>query len=78
MRETGLLLTSVPPEVLESGFYKGSKDKNEQKIIRNVFVDGDDFFTFGDLIHLDKEYFVYFKDRIGKKFSNIPPPLHPE
>ncbi|KAK3585281.1 hypothetical protein CHS0354_040225 [Potamilus streckersoni] len=66
--ETGLLLTTIPPEVFEIGFYKGSKDINEKKIIRNVFKDGDAFFSYGDLIMIDSNYFAYFKDRLGDTF----------
>ncbi|KAL3865944.1 hypothetical protein ACJMK2_043288 [Sinanodonta woodiana] len=66
--ETGLLLTTIPPEYLEVGFYKGSNDINEKKIIRNVFKDGDAFFSFGDLIMIDNDYFAYFKDRLGDTF----------
>ncbi|KAL3865943.1 hypothetical protein ACJMK2_043287 [Sinanodonta woodiana] len=66
--ETGLLLTTIPPEYLEVGFYKGSKDINEKKIIRNVFKDGDAFFSYGDLIMIDNDYFAYFKDRLGDTF----------
>ncbi|KAL3865948.1 hypothetical protein ACJMK2_043292 [Sinanodonta woodiana] len=66
--ETGLLLTTIPPQILETGFYKGSKEMNEKRIIRNVFKDGDVFFCYGDLLQIDHDYFAYFKDRLGDTF----------
>ena len=44
---------------------------SEKKILRNVFVDGDKYFNSGDLMYLDKDYFVYFKDRLGDTFRYI-------
>ncbi|KAL3865947.1 hypothetical protein ACJMK2_043291 [Sinanodonta woodiana] len=66
--ETGLLLTTIPPHILQAGFYKGSKEMNEKKIIRNVFKDGDVYFCYGDLLQIDNDYFAYFKDRLGDTF----------
>ncbi|KAL3865946.1 hypothetical protein ACJMK2_043290 [Sinanodonta woodiana] len=66
--ETGLLLATIPPQILQAGFYKGSKEMNEKRIIRNVFKDGDVFFCYGDLLQIDNDYFAYFKDRLGDTF----------
>ena len=41
---------------------------NEKKIVKNVLQIGDEFFNFGDLVFLDDDYFVYFRDRIGDTF----------
>lgn len=64
--EEGIVLAAIPPEIKE--FYKGSKQINEKKIERNVFNDGDAYFNFGDLLYLDKDYFLYFRDRVGDTF----------
>lgn len=64
--EPGLLLQGIPPTV--KAFYKGSKEMNEKKIVRDVFVEGDEYFNTGDLLYLDKDYFVYFQDRMGDTF----------
>jgi len=61
------LIASIPP-VYEQGFYKGGKEVNEKKIVRNAFEKGDSYFNYGDLMYQDKDYFVYFKDRVGDTF----------
>ncbi|KAH3858043.1 long-chain fatty acid transport protein 2-like isoform X2 [Dreissena polymorpha] len=66
--EPGLLLGSIPPIYADLKFYKGNKEVNEKKILRNVLREGDMFFNFGDLLSLDKDYFVYFRDRVGDTF----------
>lgn len=53
------------------GFYLGGKDINEKKYVRNVFVEGDVYFNFGDLMYYDKDYFIYFKDRLGDIFRCV-------
>ena len=64
--EAGIFISGIPPNV--DGFYKGGKEINEKKMIRNAFQDGDAFFNFGDLLYYDKDYFIYFKDRVGDTF----------
>ena len=64
--EQGLMIGSIPP--LNNKFYKGSKEMNEKKIIRNVFNANDAFFNFGDMMYLDKDYYMYFRDRVGDTF----------
>jgi acyl-CoA synthetase (AMP-forming)/AMP-acid ligase II len=54
-----------------SGFYKGSEEMNEKKFVRDVFEEGDRWFSFGDLIYLDKDYNVYFRDRTGDTFRSV-------
>ncbi|XP_056008267.1 long-chain fatty acid transport protein 2-like [Ostrea edulis] len=67
--ETGLLIVKIiNKDVLEDGFYLGEKAANEKKCVRNAFEEGDVFFNFGDLLYVDKDYFLYFKDRIGDTF----------
>ncbi len=51
--------------------YKNNSRQNESKILRDVFKKGDAYFNSGDLFTLDKEYFVYFADRIGDTFRCV-------
>lgn len=64
--ESGLLLAVKPPNT--DKFYLGPKTMNEKKIMKNVLQLGDEFFNFGDLVYLDHDYYVYFRDRIGDTF----------
>ncbi|XP_052795945.1 long-chain fatty acid transport protein 2-like [Mya arenaria] len=66
--ETGLLLGTIPPNYQNLQFYKGGREINEKKVLRNVVKEGDAFFNFGDLLSVDKDYFVYFRDRVGDTF----------
>lgn len=43
-------------------------DASGRKILRNVFVDGDQWFRTGDLMRRDAEGFYYFVDRMGDTF----------
>ena len=65
--EKGLLVVEIK-ENLEFDGYKGNQRQNEKKILKNVFKKGDAYFNSGDLFTLDKDYFVYFKDRTGDTF----------
>lgn len=65
--EIGLVISSVN-EQLYTGFYKGPKEMNEKKFVRDVFKKGDRYFSFGDLVYLDKNYNVFFRDRTGDTF----------
>ena len=53
---------------LEFDGYKGNKDLTEKKVLRDVFKKGDVYYNSGDLFNIDKDYFVYFADRIGDTF----------
>lgn len=67
--EPGLLLGGIPnPALYAEGFYLGGKEMNEKKYVRNAFVEGDAYFNYGDLLYYDKDYFIYFKDRMGDTF----------
>ena len=48
--------------------YQGNEAQTSAKVIRNVFRMGDAYFNSGDLLTVDKDYFVYFADRIGDTF----------
>lgn len=64
--EEGLLLSTFSQ--YHTGFYKAGVAADEKKVIRNVFKDGDVYFNFGDLVYLDKDYFIYFRDRVGDTY----------
>lgn len=64
--EEGLLIAGIPEYI--TSFYKGTKEMNEKKLVRNAFKDGDVFFSYGDLFFLDKHYYLYFRDRVGDTF----------
>lgn len=67
--EPGLMIGGIPnPALYAEGFYLGGKEINEKKYVRNAFVEGDAYFNFGDLMYYDKDYFIYFKDRLGDTF----------
>ena len=42
--------------------------ENEKKILRDVFVKGDAYWSSGDLLRYDNERYFYFVDRIGDTF----------
>jgi solute carrier family 27 fatty acid transporter 6 len=69
--EPGLFLAKVPDNLVVDGkfsVYRSSSEANEKKLVRNAFQDGDIYFNYGDVFSLDKDYFVYFQDRIGDTF----------
>ena len=68
--ENGLLVVGIN-ENIEFDGYKGNPRQNEAKILKNVFKKGDAYFNSGDLFSLDKDYFVYFKDRTGDTFRFV-------
>lgn len=45
-----------------------SAEATEKKILRNVFQDGDAFWSSGDLLRYDEDGYFYFVDRIGDTF----------
>lgn len=44
------------------------EDKNESKLLKDPFGDGDDYFDSGDLLTLLEDRFVAFADRLGDTF----------
>ncbi|MBR9828452.1 MAG: long-chain-acyl-CoA synthetase [Oceanospirillales bacterium] len=80
--ENGYLVQCEPGEVGEGigmiinhpdiggGRFEGytSKEASEQKILRNVFTEGDSWWRSGDLLRYDDNGFIYFMDRIGDTF----------
>nr|XP_054768787.1 long-chain fatty acid transport protein 6-like [Lytechinus pictus] len=65
--ETGLLVCPVN-RIFPLDGYVGCKSLMEKKLIRDVRKEGDVFFNTGDLLIRDKNYNLYFKDRIGDTF----------
>ena len=45
-----------------------NREQTEQKILRNVFENGDAWFRTGDLMRKDQQGYFYFVDRIGDTF----------
>ena len=48
--------------------FKGSRELTSKRVYRNVFTEGDCYFSSGDLLELDSMYNVYFRDRTGDTF----------
>ncbi|XP_056134132.1 long-chain fatty acid transport protein 2-like [Lampris incognitus] len=65
--ETGLLVAKIGMRAPFSGYAK-NRQQTEKKILRDVFVKGDQYFNSGDLLKIDKEGFIYFQDRMGDTF----------
>ena len=69
--ETGLLIGPLIPVASRFRGYLGRKEATEKKILRDVFMEGDQYFNTGDLLKLDKDYYVYFNDRVGDTFRFV-------
>ena len=65
--EPGLFVSKIKRDFEFDG-YMGNTELSAKKIIRDVSSKGDVFFNTGDIMTLDKDYFVYFTDRIGDTF----------
>ncbi|NXH22004.1 S27A3 protein, partial [Bucco capensis] len=65
--EPGLLIAPVTPRTPFLG-YAGSQELSEQKLLRDVFVKGDTYFSTGDLLEEDAAQFVRFRDRTGDTY----------
>jgi fatty-acyl-CoA synthase len=79
--DDGLCIACVPGEVGEAvgrigtadrggGLFEGYTDpaETENKILRDVFVEGDAWFRTGDLMLRDEQGYFHFVDRIGDTF----------
>ncbi|XP_077988527.1 long-chain fatty acid transport protein 2-like [Glandiceps talaboti] len=65
--EAGLLIHRTPDLIKFAG-YEGDQEMSERKLLRNVFVEGDEYYSTGDLFRLAKDYYLYFVDRLGDSF----------
>lgn len=65
--EVGLLIV---PLLEGRTFFQGyrKKEDTDKKILTDVFVKGDRYYNSGDLLRVDKEYYIYFSDRVGDTF----------
>ncbi|WAR00668.1 S27A2-like protein [Mya arenaria] len=64
----GLLIVPLSEGRFSFQGYRGPKEDTEKKILRDVFEKGDQYFNSGDLMRIDKEYYLYFNDRVGDTF----------
>ena len=67
--ETGELINLVSmTDPLRSFDGYTNKKANDDKLMHDVFREGDVYFRTGDLVRQDKEGFIYFVDRIGDTY----------
>ncbi|KAL0610059.1 Bile acyl-CoA synthetase [Plecturocebus cupreus] len=67
--ESGLLLTKVASHQPFVG-YRGPREQSERKLVRNVRQSGDVYYNTGDVLAMDHEGFLYFRDRLGDTFRS--------
>ena len=65
--EPGLLIGKIRDDLPFNGYYNDQK-KTDEKILKNVFKDGDSYFNTGDLLKMEKDYKIKFVDRVGDTF----------
>mmetsp|Transcript_54410 Transcript_54410/g.127217 ORF Transcript_54410/g.127217 Transcript_54410/m.127217 type:complete len:606 (+) Transcript_54410:155-1972(+) len=67
--EAGELIGAIDTEDVTRRFdgYT-NKSATDKKMLTNVFKEGDCYFRSGDLLWMDWEGFLYFKDRLGDTF----------
>ncbi|CAH7399458.1 long-chain fatty acid transport protein 5 [Phodopus roborovskii] len=65
--EAGLLLTKVLKSQPFLG-YRGSQEQSKRKLVTDVRRIGDLYYNTGDVLSLDSEGFLYFRDRLGDTF----------
>lgn len=67
--EAGLLLTQVLRHQPFLG-YRGPREHTERKLVKNVRRPNDLYYNTGDVLALDDEGFLYFRDRLGDTFRS--------
>ncbi|XP_059940057.1 long-chain fatty acid transport protein 5 isoform X1 [Mesoplodon densirostris] len=65
--QAGLLLTQVLRHQPFLG-YRGPREHTERKLVKNVRRPNDLYYNTGDVLALDDEGFLYFRDRLGDTF----------
>jgi citronellyl-CoA synthetase len=65
--ETGLLICEIN-ELNRFAGYVNNPEATEEKILRNVLREGDEYFDSGDLVQLHERDFFSFADRLGDTF----------
>lgn len=70
VNEPGEMMTKIPADQIKTAFqgYYGNKKASDEKVIRNIYKQGDAYFRSGDLLRWDENNFVYFVDRLGDTF----------
>ncbi|CAI5760556.1 unnamed protein product [Candida verbasci] len=65
-----LLMKILNPKDVEKSFqgYYGNKSATNEKILTNVFSQGDAWYRTGDLLKMDQDDLLYFVDRLGDTF----------
>ena len=58
--EPGLLVGAIRDDLPFEGYYNDD-GKTEEKILRNLFKEGDAYFDTGDLLKMDREYKLTFR-----------------
>ncbi|KAH7729350.1 Protein ACS-22 a [Aphelenchoides avenae] len=67
--ETGAMVSTIRknnPLLVFEGYL--NRNETNKKVIHNVFRQGDSVFLTGDILHMDRLGYVYFKDRTGDTF----------
>merc|ERR1711935_1227052 len=65
--ETGLLIGKIRSDLPFNGYYNDQK-KSDEKILKDVFKNGDQYFNTGDLLKRDADYKLRFMDRVGDTY----------
>ncbi|XP_002736201.1 long-chain fatty acid transport protein 6-like [Saccoglossus kowalevskii] len=66
--EPGLLISPLEGVGAKYMGYEGDPEQSETRILRNVFRPGDQYYNTGDLFVLDRNYYLYFAERLGDTF----------
>lgn len=48
--------------------YRGPRELSEKKLVKNVRHPNDLYYNTGDVLAMDHEGFLYFRDRLGDTF----------
>ena len=62
------MIMKLPDNLRGKMLYKAGSDATQKKLLWDVFEEGDCYMNFGDALIQDKEYFLYFYDRLGDTF----------